>query len=336
VEVMSKETDIPHLNLRWLLQASLVGLLFGAPISLIFFSHSYSLKSIFISGVIGVIFSVIMWGGSILGWRLMIRLPNQGTPGWIALRSYLGWGAGFVICVGLAGGLIRLVVGINIFNRYSIGIGTLAGLSISGLMMGYRFLKEEIRLSRELGLVEARSQSLALRAQLSPHTLFNSLNTITALIPEQPGKAEEAVQHLSRLLRHILSALEQEHWTLGDEFALLKDLLEMEHLRFGERLNYVMEINEEEAARLVPPLMLLPLVENSLKHGFRPKVGTCLLKIRAEAGYVRITDDGVGRAPSAEEGVGLRNVRQRLEALGGSLRWIEVPQGCSLEVRLCP
>jgi signal transduction histidine kinase len=79
---------------------------------------------------------------------------------------------------------------------------------------------------------------------------------------------------------------------------------------------------------------LLPLVENALKHGFRPKVGQCHLKIEAAGGWIRIADDGVGCTADAPEGVGIRTVRERLEASGGSLLWPEVDQGCTVEVRL--
>jgi len=333
---MHEASEFPCLNLRWFFLTIVIGFLGGVLIGILYYSNPFSVKSILLSGVIGIVFSVVMWAGSVLGWRAISKLPRTGTPTWIALRSYLLWGVGFVLSILLAGGIIKLLLGINIFNRHSLFLGSMLGLAISGLIMGYQFLKSEVSLSRELTLAQARAQSLALRAQLSPHTLFNSLNTIAALIPDQPKGAEEAVQHLSRLLRRILSALEQEHWTLADEFALLQDLLQMERLRFGERMNYVLEIEEEEGARSVPPLILLPLVENSLKHGFRPKVGPCSLEVCAEAGRVRITDDGVGRPPSAEEGVGLRNVRQRLEAQGGSLHWLDTVQGCSVEVRLCP
>jgi two-component sensor histidine kinase len=80
--------------------------------------------------------------------------------------------------------------------------------------------------------------------------------------------------------------------------------------------------------------MLLPLAENALKHGFRPKVGTCHLSLRAFGHCVRIEDDGVGRDQNAQEGMGLRIVRKHLEAIGGSLGWPETDKGCIVEVRL--
>ena len=132
----------------------------------------------------------------------------------------------------------------------------------------------------------------------------------------------------------MLSALEQPAWPLREEFQLLEHLLRLEELRFGERLRFELVLEPAMAETAVPPLLLLPLVENALKHGFRPKVGPCHLRVEAAAGTIRIQDDGEGRAPDAAEGLGLRTVRERLEASGGALTWPTVAQGCAVEVRL--
>jgi LytS/YehU family sensor histidine kinase len=279
---------------------------------------------------------VLGWTGSILGYRLILLLPDRGSPTWIATRYFVCWISIFLLSFLVAGFLVKLILGINVFTRMSIGITLLFCLAIGALITAFQLMKEQVQLSRELALAQARAQSLALQAQLSPHTLFNSLNTIAALIPEQPGLAEETVQRLSRLLRRILSALEQDRWTLAEEFDLVRDLLETERVRFGNRMNFSLSLLEDEAARPVPPLILLPLVENSLKHGFRPKVGHCSLDVTASHGRVVICDNGVGLQGKSSEGVGLSNVRQRLEAIGGNLAWLETMEGCSVEVKLCP
>jgi len=334
--VMTDSVEQRGFTLPWLLRALAVGLLCGLALDRIFFSHWTSLAGAVQSGIIGMINAVVVWGGSMLGFRLLGKLPNRGTPGWIAARSALTWLGVSSVSVLTAGLIVRTLLGAQAFQLELLPLLMLVSLAIGGFIMGFQLMKGQILLSRELGLAQARAQSMALRAQLSPHTLFNSLNTIAALIPEAPGEAEEAVQRLSRLLRHILLALDREQWPLADEFDLIKDLLELEHARFGERLNYHLDLPDGDRARLVPPLILLPLVENSLKHGFRPKVGSCSLSVRSRDGWVRVTDDGIGRAPGAAEGVGLRTVRQRVEALGGALRWPEAGNGCSVEVRLWP
>ena len=87
---------------------------------------------------------------------------------------------------------------------------------------------------------------------------------------------------------------------------------------------------------MIPPLLLLPLVENSLKHGFRPKVGSCTLSVTAGPWGIRVEDDGVGMAAGTKSGVGLEAVRSRLGMMGGTLVWPPVASGCCVVVRLCP
>jgi sensor histidine kinase YesM len=326
----------PRLTLRWLIQTMIIGFLAGLALHWVFSHGPLNWGNLCLSGLVGVVFSLCVGAGLLLGNRLLAKLPERGRPSWIATRYFLGWLTISGLCTLLAVLLVRRVLGIDLFGVAVFSILLLLSLSIAGVITGFHLMRKQVQLSRELGLAQARAQSLALQAQLSPHTLFNSLNTIAALIPEQPGAAEEAVQRLSRLLRRILSALDQESWTLNDEFSLVEDLLEMERVRFGERMSYHLELTEEEGSRQVPPLILLPLVENSLKHGFRPKVGHCHVEVRANGGCVLIADNGVGRMSDAPDGLGLRNVRQRLEALGGSLLWLQAEEGCAVEVRLCP
>jgi two-component sensor histidine kinase len=333
---MNDASESLRFSLRWFLCALAVGFLAGVLLDGVAYSHWASLASTGRSGVIGMINSVVVWGGCMVGFRLLGRLPDRGSPTWMAARLSLGWLGVSALSVLAAGLVVRACLGAGAFGLATFPLLMLVSMAIGGGIGGFHLMKGQILLSRELGLAQARAQAMALRAQLSPHTLFNSLNTIAALIPEAPGAAEEAVQRLCRLLRRILTALDQEAWPLADEFDLVRDLLELERARFGERLSHRLDLEEADRARPVPPLILLPLVENSLKHGFRPKVGPCRLSVLARGGRIVVTDDGVGRSPDAAEGVGLRTVRQRLEAQGGTLRWLEVPAGCSVEVRLCP
>ena len=324
----------PGLTLRWLLTALALGCLCGLVLDRCFFSHWASLGAAAVTGLIGMINSVVVWGGSLLGFRLLAALQLRGSPPWIAARLSLGWLAISSLSVLLAALIVRILLGVHYLHYSYLPLLLLISLAIGGCIMGYTLMKGQVLLSRELGLAQGRAQAMALQAQLSPHTLFNSLNTIAALIPESPELAEQAVRRLSRLLRRILQALDREQWTLAEEFDLIRDWLELEHSRFGERLRFQLELPEPERCRQVPPLILLPLVENCLKHGFRPKVGSCLLRVEVGDGRVLVSDDGVGRNPEAPDGVGLRTVRQRVQALGGSLRWLEVPVGATLEVQL--
>ena len=283
----------------------------------------------------GIIFTLVMWGGFDLLGAPMERYPAQWQPARVGAAT-VAWILGFyVLLLALAIGVVRLVLGVNLAgNAVMLTTCILIGLAVSGFMATKETVARMVEVERRLAKAEARASFLSLQAQLQPHTLFNALNTIASLIHEDPAKAEEATERLAGLLRRVLGALERPEWPLREEFQLLEHLLRLEELRFGERLHFRLELEPAMAELPVQPLLLLPLVENALKHGFRPKVGACHLVVTAADGTVRIQDDGVGRAPDAAEGLGLRTVRERLDAAGGSLRGVEEGSGCTVEVRL--
>lgn len=282
------------------------------------------------------IFAVVMWCGfpAFRGWYTPD--PGSAVPAERAATVFmLKITLLYVGLLGLALGFVRVLLGLNLLARPAVGAITfVTGLAVTLFITTRKTIATLVEKERALAHEAARAGFLGLQAQLQPHTLFNSLNTIAALIPESPGRAEEATLRLSALLRRILAALERPAWSLREEFDLLEDLLALESLRFEGRLGIHLSLEPGMADHPVPPLLLLPLVENALKHGFRPKVGSCRLRVEAAGGVVTIADDGVGRDPHAAEGVGLRTVKARLAAAGGTLRWLEVPEGAALEVRI--
>jgi two-component system LytT family sensor kinase len=189
---------------------------------------------------------------------------------------------------------------------------------------------------REQQLREARWQHLlteaelkALRAQVNPHFLFNTLNTIADLIGAEPEKAEAMTERLAEVFRYVLARSEGHLISVREEFDFLRTYLEIEQARFGEWLQVEMMMDASVAAALIPPLILQPLVENAIKHGLAPKFAGGSLRIRAldEAACLRLTveDDGVGWRASdppissgLPHGVGLRNVTERLQMLYGA------------------
>jgi two-component sensor histidine kinase len=293
-----------------------------------------SLSPLLFNGSFGAFCAVIMWGGYELASPWLVKHPHQLQPKHAALLSLVKWMVLYTGLLMLCLGLGKAFFGSTFFNPASIVFTGLVGLTLSSLVLSLRTTSSLVATARDLEQTRGDAAMVALKAQLSPHTLFNALNTIAALIPENPESAERAVEHLSRLLRRILQALELEQWTLQEEFSLVQDLLDLERIRFGDRLTVAIDLSPDLASLAIPPLLLLPLAENALKHGFRPKVGACHLSLRASGHGVRLEDDGVGRDPNALEGMGLRIVRKRLEAIGGSLSWPETDKGCIVEVRL--
>ena len=333
---MQPTSQLRQRPLQWLAKALALGLLLGVVITFALNGTGGLLpRNLLMGGLVGVIFCVVMWGGFDLFANPFHQPPSHWSAERVGLLSVLWMLALFSLLLGLSIGLVWLCTGINyLANRYVLVLAGLAGLASSGIIATKETIQHQVQTARALSRAEARAGFLVLQAQLHPHTLFNALNTIAALIHTAPDRAEEATERLSALLRRILGALERPQWSLAEEFALLGDLLRLEQLRFGERLEFNLVLDPDMGETPVPPLLVLPLVENALKHGFRPKVGNCRLRVAARAGRIRVEDDGVGRDPASAEGVGLRTVRERIEALGGGLRWPPGGAGCIAELEL--
>jgi signal transduction histidine kinase len=173
-------------------------------------------------------------------------------------------------------------------------------------------------------LTEARLQ--ALRMQINPHFLFNTLNTVSGLVERDPPGARTMLARLSGLLRHTLSNESQQLVPLHQEMAMLRDYLDIMRVRFEDRLRVEMEVDDAVRDARVPDLILQPLVENAIKHGVRPRETPGRVRIEAarigDSVRIRVEDDGPGLqgdgAPNGiTEGVGLRNVRERLQRIYG-------------------
>ena len=178
---------------------------------------------------------------------------------------------------------------------------------------------------RELRELAVAAQLAALRAQINPHFLFNSLNSIAQLIATDPAKAEACVERLADIFRYLLNRTQAEFVPLADELQVAEAYLDIERARFGDDLVVTEEIDERARAVLMPGLVLQPLVENAVRHGISRKIGGGSVLIRAaiDDGNLQLTvsDTGVGigaREPIFERGVGLRSVRDRLVKLYGS------------------
>ena len=186
-----------------------------------------------------------------------------------------------------------------------------------GLRIYRKYKAREVEAAR-LETRYAEAQNLALRMQLQPHFLFNTLNSISALVHSNPDGADEMISRLGDFLRSTLDAPHEQLVTLRRELAFIQDYLAIEQIRFQDRLRVETEIPDELMELRVPSFILQPLVENALKHGLadRPQGGTLHLRARKEAGslVLEIQDDGEGFVPG-REGVGLANVRSRLGLL---------------------
>jgi LytS/YehU family sensor histidine kinase len=173
----------------------------------------------------------------------------------------------------------------------------------------------------ETRLAQAQLQSL--RMQLHPHFLFNTLNAISALVSQDAQAADQMIARLSELLRMSLASDNAPEVTLKQELEFLNLYLEIEKIRFQDRLTIRMDIDPLCLDAYVPNLILQPLVENSIRHGIARRRGAGLVEIsaqvRGERLCLRVRDNGAGFASNGrgeiKEGIGLANTRARLEQL---------------------
>lgn len=211
----------------------------------------------------------------------------------------------------------------------------------------YRSLKQrEIRASQ----LEARlsqSQLEALRRQIHPHFLFNTLHGISTLMHRDVALADEMIARLSDLLRATLDREDVQEVTLAEELAVLERYLGIMQLRFGDRLQVSLEIAPDVNEALVPHFLLQPLVENAIQHGVARRAGVGRVRVAAgpaadgRALAITVVDDGPGLEAGearAREGIGLSNTRLRLRELygdAGALTIAAAPgQGTEVTVRV--
>jgi hypothetical protein len=161
----------------------------------------------------------------------------------------------------------------------------------------------------------------ALRLQLQPHFLFNTLNTVTALVHRDPAAAERMVTGLSELLRASLGPAGEQEVRLDRELDLIRHYVDIQQARFADRLSVRFDIDDAARDGMVPSLILQPIVENAILHGIAPRAAAGSVSIAAHRRdgilALAVSDDGIGRADSGREGVGLGNARARLTTLYG-------------------
>jgi two-component system, LytTR family, sensor kinase len=212
----------------------------------------------------------------------------------------------------------------------------LLGILVYAVVAGQRHLERAHRALQEREAAVLRAELHALQARLNPHFLFNTLNSIAALVRSDPDAADAALERLSSLLRNVLrvDVTDSQDILLETELAFVRNYLELEKLRLGDRLRVIEDVDPEALDELLPPLTLQLLVENAIRHGIerRPLGGTLTIFVGSSEGALRleIGDDGAGASPDEVErahasgALGLRLVRERLRARYGARSHVEL------------
>src|SRR5881227_2033161 len=216
-------------------------------------------------------------------------------------------------------------------------IALLIVIAVHALLYYQNFRASELAQS-SLKSQLAQAQLRALKMQLHPHFLFNTLHSISSLVLEDPPKANSMIARLGDFLRLTLENSDQQLVTLKEETEFLRCYLEIEQVRFGDRLTVEFELEPQTLSAQVPHLILQPVVENAIQHAIAPRATPGAIQVAAKQtnGLLRleVTDNGPGLTISSNalesQGLGLKNVRARLEQLYGSQHCFEVsnrPEG---------
>jgi len=311
---------------------------------------------------IGIVFSLglrylyrFLWGRPIWQQALGFLLGSSAAGyAWIESRAYI-YNSWFVKAEETKEWMHKLGDAAEMYEKaFLLGTfttGWIPMLAWSALYFAikyYQIFQEVQKSALKSAAMAHEAQLKMLRYQLNPHFLFNTLNAISTLVLEQQTElANRMVTRLSSFLRYSLDNDPMQKITLDQELAALKLYLDIEKVRFEERLNLELDIGEEASSALIPSLLLQPLVENAIKYGVARSEEGGRIKIAAKvfAGdlLLELSDDGPGvelvdgMIPDAN-GVGLRNTRERLQELYGdqhSFRLSETsPHGLTISIRI--
>src|SRR5438132_5560182 len=248
------------------------------------------------------------------GW---ITAAVQASAVWVALGVAWALWLGRMNVIGvprsdvIGGAAAFLALGIPLY---------FGSLVVHYLLLAFEASREAERTVLESQVSAREAEVRALRAQLNPHFLFNSLNSINALVGTDPEGARRMCESLGDFLRRTLALGSRDSVTLDEELSLLDRYFAIEHVRFGERLHLERYVEAGAERCLVPPLLLQPLVENAIKHGIGQRIEGGTVKVAATLvdGSLRLSvendmDEDAVQRPG--EGVGLQNVQRRLDAL---------------------
>ena len=255
------------------------------------------------------------------------RLPREVVQvGAIVVGSFVG-----TVLAGIVKGrdirhmFSERLEGVSITMGLGIGFGCVV---VAWYILREKHARERERMMRaeaerhqlEKNVLEAR---LALmQAQVEPHFLFNTLANVQHLVETDPPEASRVLDSLIKYLRAALPQMRESTTNLGRELEMARAFLEINRVRMGSRLQFAIEVPEALKTHAFPPMMLISLVENAVKHGVDPccDCGTITIRAREDEGRLRVSveDTGEGITPKKGGGVGLSNIRERLKALYGS------------------
>jgi LytS/YehU family sensor histidine kinase len=195
----------------------------------------------------------------------------------------------------------------------------------------FQYSKKQLVMERENNQLERAIQETegkVLRAQMNPHFVFNALNSIRALITEDPAKAKKGINQLSKLLRSSLLTERKKTISVAEELDTILDYLNLEKIRYEERLAWKIEVPKEISQAQIPPMLLQTLVENAIKHGIAHSSKEGLIQIKGELHgnliHLQVINPGHLKTKGESTGIGLVNSQNRLQLLFGETAHIDL------------
>lgn len=328
-------------HVYWICQVGGWGLLFAITIVLNTLRHGFSSTLVLNQGIVVVVglamTHLFRTYVHVVGWKAYS--PRELAPRVVGSSVLMGV---------LFHGLFILFFWIGLYEPTSLEssdeflevsrqMGSVFGISLffflwSVIYFGIHYFRNYRQAEIDKWKLEAQAESARLKAlklQLNPHFFFNSLNSVRALIAEDPERAQRMVTRLARLLRSTLQVDDVKTVPLEEELSTVRTYLELETVRFEERLQYRIDASEEARGRPVPFLMIQTLVENGIKHGIatRQEGGTITIDADVRDGALRLQITNPGTVTSEEGGVGLENARERLRLLFGEEASLTIQNG---------
>lgn len=223
-------------------------------------------------------------------------------------------------------------------QKFTWFIAIIIAFNLSIMMLGWsliyflfqvfiNFKKTEIE-KWKLQAAVKDAELIALKSQINPHFIFNSLNNIRSLVIENPEKARDMITHLSGLLRYSVQFNNKEKVSLEDELEIVQNYLNLESIQFEDRLRYKLEIKPETLDLKIPPMAVQLLVENAIKHGISnlPEGGDIFIKsfLKENTLIIEVINTGQLKTSTDSTGIGLRNASDRLKLLFGKLSDLKI------------
>jgi signal transduction histidine kinase len=303
---------------EWMLDGIVFGLLIGVPCQLLGPAVGCRVRR----------YSLVVRFGAILGWFFLVALVGTAVGTAVLMPTgHLGPAGGKFLA--LYGWMLRM----SLLITFTVGIVAMVVVSLQTRLTDAQEELHRRQMAEERAnkmAVEARIASL--ESRIHPHFLFNTLNSISALVREDPQQAERTIEKLAALLRASLDSENAGLVTVREELGVVRDYLDIEKVRFGERLRYRIEVDPAAESQSVPALSIQTLAENSVKYavGVRANGAEIVITARVHNGQLRVevSDDGPGFPAEAKPkpGHGIDLLQRRLSALFGSSASLELGQ----------